>query len=202
MKPWFSMTFILAKFVHKSVQNRLCHSVTKESCFEYNSLMYTNVCCVCLYLSLFQVSIIHSSKCLSANQFQIRNPVKCSLWFFIPNQHSKKKPSIDIMGQSGFLRQWHLTHFCQIIWQIWSYTAQNKFRQKLSQVGFEPINLLIISLMTLPTELARNLLEISEVSFLLFHAPLGHVALCLFLESIEHDFTKALMIHTDNQIVT
>ena len=25
---------------------------------------------------------------------------------------------------------------------------------------------------------------------------------CLFLESIEHDFIKALMIHTHNQIVT
>ena len=31
----------------------------------------------------------------------------------------------------------HDTRFCQIIWQIWSYTAQNKFRQKLSPVGFE-----------------------------------------------------------------
>ena len=38
------------------------------------------------------------------------------------------------------------------------------------------------------------------VSFLLFHALL-HM-LDLLLESIEHDFIKALMIHTDNQIVT
>ena len=54
----------------------------------------------------------------------------------------------------------------------------------------------------LPTELARNLLEISEVSFLFFHAPLHMFGLCLFLESIEHDFIKALLIHTHNQIVT
>ena len=26
---------------------------------------------------------------------------------------------------------------CQIIWQIWSYTEQNKFRQKLPPMGFE-----------------------------------------------------------------
>ena len=43
----------------------------------------------------------------------------------------------------------------------------------------------------LPTELARHLLE-----------TISHVELCLFLESIEHDFIKALMIHTHNQIVT
>ena len=30
----------------------------------------------------------------------------------------------------------------------------------------------------------------------------SHVGLCSFLESIEHDFIKALMINTDNQIVT
>ena len=29
-----------------------------------------------------------------------------------------------------------------------------------------------------------------------------HLGLCLFLESKEHDFIKALMINTDNQIVT
>ena len=52
------------------------------------------------------------------------------------------------------------------------------------------------------TVLGRNLLKISEVSFLLFHAPLHMLELCLFLESIEQDFIKALMIHTDNQIVT
>ena len=47
----------------------------------------------------------------------------------------------------------------------------------------------------LPNELGRNLLEISEVSFLLFHAPLHMLGLWFFLESIEHDFIKALMIH-------
>ena len=41
------------------------------------------------------------------------------------------------------------------------------------------------------TVLGRNLLKISEVSFLLFHAPLHLLGLCLFLESIEHDFIRA-----------
>ena len=52
------------------------------------------------------------------------------------------------------------------------------------------------------TVLGRNLLKISKVSFLLFHAPLHLLGLYFFLESIERDFIKALMIHTDNQIVT
>ena len=52
------------------------------------------------------------------------------------------------------------------------------------------------------TVLGKNLLKISEASFLFFHAPLHLLGLCLFLESIEHDFIKALMIHTHNQIVT
>ena len=91
-----------------------------------------------------------------------------------------------------------IRNFCQIIWQIWSYTAQNKFHQNLLLVGFEPTT----SLSSVScSELGRNLLEISKVSFLLFHASL-HIGLCLFLESIEHDFMKALMIHTDNQVVT
>ena len=30
----------------------------------------------------------------------------------------------------------------------------------------------------------------------------SHMGLCSFLESIENDFIKALMIYTDNQIVT
>ena len=54
----------------------------------------------------------------------------------------------------------------------------------------------------LPTVLGRNLLEISEGSFLFVPCTTSHVGLSLFLESIEHDLIKALMIHTDNQIVT
>ena len=38
----------------------------------------------------------------------------------------------------------------------------------------------------LQTVLGRNLLKISEVSFLLFHGILHMLGLCLFLESIEH----------------
>ena len=41
--------------------------------------------------------------------------------------------------------------------------------------------------------------EISEVSFV--SCTTSHVRLCSFLESIEYDFIKALMIHADNQIV-
>ena len=40
----------------------------------------------------------------------------------------------------------------------------------------------------------------SEHSFVSYTT--SHAGLFLFLESIQHDFTKALMIHTDNQIVT
>ena len=32
----------------------------------------------------------------------------------------------------------HDMHVCRIIWQTWSYTAQNKFHRKLPSVGFEP----------------------------------------------------------------
>ena len=42
--------------------------------------------------------------------------------------------------------------------------------------------------------------DIFEVSFV--SCTTSHVGLCLFLESIEHDFIKALMIDTGNQIVT
>ena len=42
--------------------------------------------------------------------------------------------------------------------------------------------------------------EISEVSFV--SCTTSHVGLCSFQESIEHDFMKALMIDTDNKIVT
>ena len=42
--------------------------------------------------------------------------------------------------------------------------------------------------------------NISEVSFVSYTT--SHVGLCSFPESIELDFIKALMIHTDNQIVT
>ena len=38
--------------------------------------------------------------------------------------------------------------------------------------------------------------EISEVSFV--SCTTSHVGLCSFLESIEHDFIKALMIYTHN----
>ena len=33
----------------------------------------------------------------------------------------------------GFIWVFDDTRFCQIIWQIWSYTEQNKFRQNCPQ---------------------------------------------------------------------
>ena len=42
-----------------------------------------------------------------------------------------------IYGFRGDIWVFHVRPICQIIWQILSYTAQNKFRQKLSPVGFE-----------------------------------------------------------------
>ena len=95
----------------------------------------------------------------------------------------------------------HDTHFYQIIWQIWSYTAQNGFRQKLFPVGFEPTT--SWSSVSCSANWARK--ESvgdfwSELSFV--SCTTTHVGLCLFLKSIEHEFIKGLMIHTHNQIVT
>ena len=69
----------------------------------------------------------------------------------------------------GFSRQGNLTHFCQIIWHIWSYTAQKKIIKNCPQWSLDPLPPAHQS-HALPTELGRNLLEISEMSFLLFHA--------------------------------
>ena len=55
----------------------------------------------------------------------------------------------------------------------------------------------------LPTELGRNLLGKRFLKLALFlSCTTSHFGHCLFLESIEHYFIKALMIHTHNQIVT
>ena len=45
-----------------------------------------------------------------------------------------------------------------------------------------------------------NIDYLTELSFV--SDTTSHVGLCLFLESIEHDFIKALMIHTHIQLVT
>ena len=105
-----------------------------------------------------------------------------------------------ILWSVALLLKWvfHDTHFCQIIWQIWSYTEQNKFRQKLPSVGFE----LTTSRSSVPCfancareESVGNLW--SELSFLSCIT-----SSVVFLESIERDFIKALMIHKDKKIVT
>ena len=52
---------------------------------------------------------------------------------------------ISSLGRMTEIWVFHDRHFCQIIWQIQSYTEQNKFRQKLPPVGIH--NLQTISLM-------------------------------------------------------
>ena len=84
----------------------------------------------------------------------------------------------------------HVMPICQIIWQILSYTAQNKFRQKLSLVGFE-LNLQIMSPNWASKESVGDVW--GELSFV--SCTTSHVRLGLFLESIEHDFIKAHFRH-------
>ena len=86
------------------------------------------------------------------------------------------------------------------MWQIWSYTAQNKFCQKLYLVGFEPTTFWS-SVSCSPNSASKESVGDfwSEFSFVSWTT--SHVELCLFLESIEHNFIKALMIHIHNQIV-
>ena len=61
----------------------------------------------------------------------------------------------------------HDMHFCQIIWQIYSYTEQNQFHQKLHLVGLNPQPLDHHSY-ALPTELGRNLLSRRFLKWALF----------------------------------
>ena len=95
----------------------------------------------------------------------------------------------------------HDTHFCQIIRQIESYTAQNKFCQKLPLARFE-FTISGSSVWCSDNWVSKKSAGDfwSELSFV--SCTTSHVGLCLFLESIEHGFIKVLMIHTHNQIVT
>ena len=63
----------------------------------------------------------------------------------------------------------------------------------------QPLELQSNALLTVPREESVGDFW-SEPSFV--SCTTSHVGLCLFLESIEHDFIKALMIHIHNQIVT
>ena len=82
-----------------------------------------------------------------------------------------------------------------------SYTAQNEFHQKLPPVGFE-LTASRSSVWCSANCASQESVEDfwSELSFV--SCTTSHVWLCLFLESIEHDFIKGFMIHTNNQIVT
>ena len=67
---------------------------------------------------IFKLTLIHASVIYQIPRICL---IHWSPWKFC---------SIWVQLHSGFSRYGNLTHFCQIIWQIWSYTAQNKFRQK------------------------------------------------------------------------
>ena len=88
--------------------------------------------------------------------------------------HNEKLYSIWV-----FYDRAYMTHFCKIIWQFLSYTEQKNFVKKCPQWGLnsQPPD---HQSHALPTELAKNLLEISEVSFLLFRAPLHMLDLAYF----------------------
>ena len=55
----------------------------------------------------------------------------------------------------------------------------------------------------LPTEPGRNLLDRRFLKWALFvSCTISHLGLCSFLESIEHDFTKAMEIQAGNWMLT
>ena len=87
--------------------------------------------------------------------------------------------------------------FCQIIWQIFTQGRANKFRQKFPPMGIET-RTSDHQANALPTELGRNLLGRRFLKWTLFHVPLHMLDLCSFLESIEHDFIKAMKIQASN----
>ena len=75
---------------------------------------------------------------------------------------------------------------------------QKKFRQKLPQWGLKP-GPPDLQANALPTELGRNLLGRIFLKWALFvSGTTSHVGLCSFLESIEHDFIKAMKIQAGN----
>ena len=91
--------------------------------------------------------------------------------------------------------------FCQIIWQIFHREEQKKFRQKFPPVAFETRT--SRSSGQCLTNWARQESvgqEISEVSFV--SCTTSHVGLHSFLESIDHDFIKAMKIQASNWMLT
>ena len=77
---------------------------------------------------------------------------------------------------------------------------QKKIRQKLPPVKPGPLDL---QANALPTELGRNLLGSRFLKWALFvSCTTSHVGLCSFLESIEHDFIKAMKIQAGNWMLT
>ena len=99
-----------------------------------------------------------------------------------------------------YLYSWvfHDRRVCQIIWQIFRQGRTKKIVKNCPQwvLKPEPPDL---QANALPTELGRNLLGRRFLKWALFvSCTTSHVRLCLFLESIEYDFMKAMKIQAGN----
>ena len=79
---------------------------------------------------------------------------------------------------------------------------QKNFIKNCPQWGWKP-GPLDLQANALPTELGRNQLGRRFLKWALFvSCTTSHVGLCLFLESIEYDFIKAMKIQTGNWMLT
>ena len=105
---------------------------------------------------------------------------------------------------------WYLSHSISYMWRFMELNLRSLYRpHTLVNQVFHDKEIWCISVRlsdhysnALPTKLGRNLLGSRFLKWSLFvSCTTSHYALYSFLESIEHDFLKALMIHRDNQVV-
>ena len=144
--------------------------------------------CIHTFINMLQAALLIKivSKNLARYCFNVRNVWMEKLTWSIP---------FWSLWHSGF----HDTRFCQIFWQIFIQgRAQKKIHQKLPLWGLNPQPLDHHSNILLRLGRRSVEQEISEVSFV--SCTTSHIG--LILETVEYDFKKALMIHTDNKIVT
>ena len=112
------------------------------------------VVCVKLYLSIFNVYILRclllsSQNCLRIKWLKSKKYLNIMFYSVERNIISEMQNLCQfdyvfrlyfisiVLIWIHFIWVFHDTCFCQIIWQIWSYTTQNKFCQKMLPVGFE-----------------------------------------------------------------
>ena len=102
----------------------------------------------------------------------------------------------------GVFPKWRDFHWIQRIWEIteaWiGFSIRVCYVKNCPQLGLNSQSSVLCSTNWPREESVRDFW--SKLSFV--SCTTSHVGLCLFLESIEHDFIKALLIHTHNQIVT